>query len=306
MPDNSLTDYSNALNSAVGLAQFIMGSNTTTNTVTNGSGTTDVATSVEASSNTKLGADPDVIAALKTLAGTAVSNSTDNNQVRDLLAGILQKAGDAMSTVFGKQSQAGLYNSSSTASQNSDIMARAAADAATAILGYKTTQQTLAGTTYNQLANITQTKSDIAKTNTTSHAAVVNNSTNTQTTEKAGVSMVCTFMHRNKLLDSKRYVTSTKDFIKRPWYVKSGYLVIARPLVTLLEKNHTTFLAGLIMWIFAARTEYICSKYKLPGCTRKLSGCLAANLVICACFFPAVWLIFKSYFVSIYYTNEEV
>lgn len=301
-----LTDASNALNSVVGLASAIAGSNTTSNVVTNGKGTTTTDSLAETSSLTKLGADPEVIAALKALAAQAVSNSTNSNNTNDLLSGILQKAGDAMTGTFGRQKQSGLYNSSSTIVQNNDIMSRAAADAAQAILGYRTSQQTLAENTYKQLADITATKSDAAVAKTHSEVIATNESTSQKTEQKAGLSMICTFMHKKKLLSNRKYITSTRDFMLRPWYVRAGYLVIARPLVAMLERGHDGIFAKMVMKIFAARTDYICSKYNIADCHVTPFNWLANAIIICACFFPALWLLIKDTIVNLYYAKEGV
>src|ERR1700749_1731928 len=129
-----MSGIGSALTGATQLAQYVIGMNSSTNSNTNGSGTSssDVNTSVsdDTSSDTKTNTasastthsetdtsnvvqnstDPGVISMLRNLASTAFSNSTDPSKTTGLLSGIIQQAGDAMTSIFGAQRNSGLYN----------------------------------------------------------------------------------------------------------------------------------------------------------------------------------------------------
>lgn len=270
--------------------------NSTTNTAT--SGETDTKTNNTVTNS----ADPGVIAMLKQLASTAIANSTDSAKTTGLLSGILQTAGDAMTAVFGQQKQAGVYNSSATTSQTNDILSRAGALAAQAILGYQTTEQQLAGSIGKNLLDATGTQTTIGDvdTKTNSLSSTVAN-TNTHTSDTAttavtggstsnnvssstsktssGISVVCTWMWQNKLLGTKRYYVSSDDLDRKPSYIRNGYLVSARPLIFILKRDHTTRISRGIIAIFSARTEYVCASRGLKGCKKTKFGAFSRALI---------------------------
>jgi hypothetical protein len=272
---------------------------TTGRTTTTGQSITDT----QSSSTTQNFADPTVIAALKQFASTAISNSTDPTKTQGLLQGILQTAGDAMTSIFGNQSQAGLYNSSATSVQNDNILARASALAAQAVLGYQTTEQGLAKDALNQLATSTAgtTTTNMSRSETDTNQIVdTNNIVNTAvhqaaTTKvagetsgaststqkgKSGMSIVCTWMYERNLLDWKEYYICSDALARKPWYHARGYQTVARPMILYLEAFDTNnFGSRLILSTFRARSSYICSKLGYKKYPSSLKGFLATALI---------------------------
>ena len=229
-------------------------------------------------------ADAGAISTLRNLAGAAIANSTDPNKTTDLLHGILQTAGDAMTAVFGKQSQSGGYNSAATAVQTGDITSRAAADAARDILSYRTGQQSLASNILNQILGVTGVKTTDQNVATTGRVdtgigrntgsttyeqdftkdykdtqaqQTQDTDTTTQAHEKdkTGSSVVCTWMYENKLLSARRYYVVSKDYNKKPLYQKRAYLAVVAPLVRILRASHTSSRSRVILWVFGHRTR---------------------------------------------------
>jgi hypothetical protein len=195
-----------------------------------------------------------------------------------------------MTTVFGNQSQAGIYNSASAATQNQNITARAAADAAQAILGYQTTEQGIADTATQQLGSLlsgTTTNTEVKNSDTattavqgSSSATIVGSSSSSQS---SGLSVICTFMFRHHLLDKYRYRLVSHDLMMKPSYEIKGYLTTVAPLVRMVERNHFSLPARMVCKLFAARTEYVCACYNAAGCKKKVAGRLALAIVWCAC-----------------------
>lgn len=341
---------------AVGLAEYVIG--TQTNTSTSGTGTsnintnsytdvvgtsssdtktltgtattnvTDTTTGSETDTNSSTSdshtvqnsTDPGVVAMLRSLAQSAINNSTDPSKTTGILSGIIQQAGDAMTSIFGAVRNSGLYNSASGLSQTNDVLSRAGADAASAILGYQTGQQNIADTALNQLggflSSITTTDNSSTSgksvtsgfTNTTSATAqatgsdtstntvqelgthVVGQTINTsqsqqQSSQSKGMSVVCTWMHRNSLLSTRKYAIATDDLGRMPWYVRKGYFTFAGPLVSILEKDHTNRISRAIISLFTARTNQICAlRDKRGGCKKSLYGAFARLVIASLCF----------------------
>jgi hypothetical protein len=315
------------ISAATDLAKYVIGVNTSTNTSgltdTKSNVTTKVAAdtdttqtttgrttttgqSITDTTNTQTTqnfADPTVIAALKQFASTAISNSTDPNKTQGLLQGILQTAGDAMTSVFGQQSQSGIYNSSATRSQNDNILARASAMASQAILGYQTTEQGLAKDALSQLATSTAgtTSTQTSRSETdTSNIVDVNQIVNTATHQaattqvagetsgastsnvkgKSGMSVVCTWMYQRDLLDWKEYYICSDALARKPWYHARGYQTIGGPMVSYLNAFDTNnFGSRLILSTFRARSSYICSKLGYKKYSPTLKGFLATALI---------------------------
>lgn len=303
--------YGALAGAAVGIIGSLLGqqSSGTSDTTTSVNSTNTANSSVTESNSsstksfTQAGADPGVIAMLKQLASTALSNSEDPSKTTGLLTGILQQAGDAIGSIFGKQSQAGIYNSSSTNIQNNDILSRAGADAAQAILGYQTTEQGVANTALSQLlqATATSTVQTDAQTSgssqTTGTSTVKSQNTGTVANQQSsGMSIVCTWMFKRGLLDRQEYLISTMDFGKKPIHHIYGYIAAILPIMWLLKKYPNSYFAKIIVKLFQARTEYICSMYYLKGCEKKVSGFLARLLIASWCF-PVAFIF---YFLFLY------
>jgi hypothetical protein len=309
---------------AVDLAKFVIGQHTDatiqgtgktafsnqTDTATSAHSETDntstTNTDVQTSGSTINSADPGVIASLKALAQQAISNSNDPSKTTGLISGILQTAGDAMTQIFGQQKQAGIFNSASAASQNNDILSRASAQAASAVLGYQTQEQTIGSDALKSLlsATATQTTKGDTLTNSTTTSKAVSDASSTasvanfgstaqesqqKSTSSTKMSIVCTWMFRNKLLGARRYATSVADFEKKPWYIISGYLTFSRPLVAELERDSTSFFSRQILTIFSWRTEQVCAAHGLKGCKKSVRGWLARSLVASLCFLPCLY-----------------
>lgn len=294
-----------------------------TDTTTGSTGTT----KTSGTSKTVGSADADVIATMKGLVNTAIYNSTDEEKTRGLITGILQNAGDAMKGIFGKQTQAGIYNSSATASMNNDIMSRAAADAAGAVLGYRVSQQNIAATVLDSLAKATAT----SETNTSTQTDTMNTSRTSGTQRTVGkestfqqtnavqdnrvaydndqdlrsfsigggntkgrsgglVSVICTWMYANGQMSTRRYAAVTADFVKKPFYQQKAYRAVAAPLYSYLERTEGKgVISALIIELFRARTEYVCALAKVKGCKLTAWGWIARALVTSICFLPALW-----------------
>lgn len=252
-------------------------------------------------------ADPEVIAAMKGLADQAISNSNDTSKTTGLVAGILQNAGDAMRGVFGKQNTAGIYDSSSAATMNNDLMARASADAASAILGYQTQQQSIAAGVLDNLAKATAT----TETQTQTHDQAFERATTDvrtdglagsrtktqqtqQTTSKSGRSIICTWLHENNYIPTRRYAKSTALFLLMPFSYQKGYLAVSTPLLAYLRSHETTtFLSRLIIWLFVARTEYVCAASGLREARKTFGGWLARAIIATVVFFPSLYFLTK-------------
>lgn len=258
-------------------------------------------------------ADPDVIANLKQLAQTAINNSTDASKTTGLISGILQTAGDAMTSIFGNQKSSGLYSGASAQVQANDTNARATADAASAVLGYQTNEQTLASDALGKLLTATATQNvnslstqtsttqgtqetsytgDVkseadAQTHSTSNGAQSQASqTTTQSTGSSSASIVCTWMWRNGYLERADYRNSMIQFHKKGQYTRRGYLIFALPLVVELDRDRTSIASRTIMWVFKNRTDFVCGR-------KSLAGGLAVGLVILGTLFPGLYLIGK-------------
>lgn len=138
-------------------------------------GVTNYATT-DTSGFTQNSADPGVIATLKNLAQTAISNATDPNKTTGLISNIIQQAGDAMTSIYGQQNEAGLYDSAATTDQTNDILSRAAADVAPSILSYQSGQEQLADTALSQLLTATSNQTTGTTSASNSGSTTVNNS----------------------------------------------------------------------------------------------------------------------------------
>jgi len=272
------------LNTAVGLAEYLGGS--TTNTLTNSSSnssssvisnvntTSSDNTTTSSDTTVSNSADPAVIAMLKQLANTAIANSTDQSKTQGLLTGILQQAGDAMKVVFGNQAQAGVYNSSAATSQNNDIYSRAAADAASAILGYQTQQEQIASGIGNSLLAATatqETKNNTVSNQTFSSAASTDTQSNAQATatqsskSSTSGSIICTWMYQTGKLSLYKYAKAGKQFNALPWYMQEGYRAVARPVLEYIKANPNSRVARGVLNLFGARTSYVCGNRSIKN-----------------------------------------
>ena len=218
-----------------------------------------------------------------------------------------------MTQIFGLQKQSGIYNSASAANQNNDIMSRAAADAATAVLGYQTSEQQLAESSLKELLAATATSSTTSgsnsqsTTNTSSDSltttqnqetanTVVNSNAAAQTTSttqsksKSGMSVVCTWMVNNDKLSLRRYYIVSSDFNQKNRFKKYGYLTIAQPMVQILEADHTTRLAAAILWLFTNRTEYVCCEYGLKHTRKTWKGFVSVGVVAALSTPAGLWM----------------
>lgn len=280
-------------------------------TVTNGfnAGWDNKNTITSGVTTSKSTADPGAIAMLRALATTAIGNSENPDATTGLLKGILQTAGDAMTKVFGQQSQAGLYNSSATAAQNNDILSRAGADAASAILGYKTNEQSIASGALDSILKATgqtttNTYSDTASADNTgqitsavagtisdnkqnsSNVTVGESATQSSSkTQQKGLlnSVVCTWMFKHGFLSRQRYFVVITDFRTKPLHHQLGYIYTVAPLVRELNRDRTSLISRAVLWLFTHRTEYVCALHELPGCSRTWKGLISRAIVAAAC-----------------------
>jgi hypothetical protein len=241
-------------------------------------------TSTQSTSDTKTtnSADPDVIANLKSLAAQAMSNANDPTKTQGLISGILQSAGDAMTSIFGAQKAAGGYAGGTSQVLTNDTNARATADAASAVLGYQTNEQTLASDALGKLLTATSTTDVLNNTNstsqtaadsiqnasTTTHSTSVANqdtATTTSSTSKSSSSIVCTWMTKNGYLDRRDYLESMRQFQLKGEYTKRGYKLFAAPLVAELERDRNSWKSQAIRWVFSNRTNWVCGRRNWKG-----------------------------------------
>lgn len=299
MVGSPLDGLGSALQGATALAQYVLGVNTSS--TTNSNGTTDssshadttVTSDNKTKSETATSIDPDIFAMFKSMAVTADNNSKNPVQAQGLISGILQQAMDTMTSIFGRGNQSGLYNSDAVKTQNNDVMSRATALASQAVLNYQTGQQNIEADVLAKAgaaSTKTTTNTDSLDTATThvtggSHTDVKSSS---YTSGHSGMSIICTYLFEQKRIKPAHYVINIKDFDKKPWYIREGYLTLSRPLLKMIKKNPTSLFSRSICWIFLRRTEAICAKYKYKNVKPSFSGHFARALVATVCFFPCL------------------
>lgn len=291
----TLGGIGSALQGATALAGYVLGNNTSTTSNTNGVTGNQQSVTTNVTDQQVSSASPIALDMLQKIAQLAINNSQDPTKTQGLIQGILQQAGDAMTTIFGKAAQSGVYNSSATNTQTNDVLSRATADAATAVLGYQTSQEQIAANAANNLASATAIKTDTASTAVHSESATQTAST-TQSKSKSGMSVVCTWMHNNNMLSTKRYYLVTKDFLAKPWYHQAGYHIVAHYFLKALNKNSKSFLSKFLISLFYARTEYVCALHNLQGAKKTWKGKLALGFVWSICALPAIYVYLKSKF----------
>lgn len=239
-------------------------------------------TNTSSDTKTTNSADPDVINTLKGLAQQAITNSNDPSKTTGLISGILQTAGDAMTNIFGAQKAAGGYSSSVAQTQADDTNARATADAASAVLGYQTNEQTIASDALKSLLTATAT-SDTATNSTsqtdTSQLTESNATTQTHSTASANqasatestssgtssASIVCTWMMQHGYLDKRDYWKSMRKFRNSYKYGVLGYLWYAKFLLAQLERAPDSWASRRIIDVFYARTSWVCGRPSIWG-----------------------------------------
>jgi hypothetical protein len=325
---------------AVQLMQYVIGTNTTTSsnnttaTSSNLNATTnvtsndvtstnsDVNTASNSSTNTSQTTtsqnttDPGVVASMKSLAQAAITNSTNPAATQGLMTSFIQNATDAMTAVFGTAQQAGVYNSSSANVQNNDILSRATADAAQAVLNYQTSEQGIADTTLNQLGQLlsgnttttntaSNTSSDVnqqtaSTTDENDSATTSVNEVGSSTSKQAassssntGMSVICTWMYENNRMQMRDYIFSFDYDFKRLSILRaSSYVYGAKPLVRHLEKTRgTSWFSLLIMWLMTQRTKYVLSFFPHLRYKRTWKGRFASWIVTSFVFVAGVILL---------------
>ena len=253
---------------------------TTTNSTTGSQTTVNNNTVVNSS-------DPAVVAALKSLANEALSNSSNAaGNTSGVVSGIFQSALDSLSSVFGQQAQSGVYNSQSTGVQESNAAARATADAASAVLGYQTQQEGIASGALTSLLSALGTQTTQGTSTTTSNSlstqisnllsetlnASVTQGTQTtqgtqdvqyQSTQKQqhGMSVVCTYMRSTGEMHYDNYII-IQDHYNNHYsdHGRKAYLFWAAPLVKQLRRHPKSKLSIFIKKLFSTRTDYVCNK----------------------------------------------
>jgi hypothetical protein len=325
---------------AVNLIEYVVGTQTKSSTSTGGVSDTlsnatatvsqetdkdtssDTSTSSSSSSNTHTAtntvnsADPEAIATLKSLANQAISNSNDPSKTTGLLSGLLQNAGDAMTAIFGQQKQAGVYNSSATSKLTGDVISRAAADAASAILGFQVTEQNVGADILKSILGATATQSSTtdsstntqanAETTATSHEHDFGTSTSStvasthqeslgssSTSGSKGMSVICTWMCQNGLMNLNHYVLSADSFDRLPSYQRDAYQFLAIPIVSILEKRPDSYFSKIVQSVFAARARNIAAARGLRSSKKSWKGQVATALVYSICFLPGLYFYSK-------------
>lgn len=336
-------DIGSALEGATQLMQYVIGMNTQTNTSGTSSSSSSLNATTQASSNTltttnqdvntasnsstntsqtttsQNTTDPGVVASMKALAQQAITNSTNPAATTGLMTSFIQNATDAMTAVFGTAKQAGVYNSSAANVQNNDILSRATADAAQAVLNYQTSEQGIADTTLNQLGQLlsgntttTDTASntssdvnqqttgavDVQDTATTTVNEQGSNTAQQQSTSSthSGMSLICTWMVENSAsptISFREYALIDVAFRQMSDIRKSSYMYWSWPIVRYLRATKgRSWFGRLIIWLFTHRTKYVIAcRWKREGYKKTWCGRLATGVVATITFFAGISLL---------------
>jgi len=138
------------------------------------------------SSQTVNSANPDVIATDLSLAQGEIANANGTGTINtnNLVNNIFTQALNAFAPVLGQATQSGVYNSASVASQATNAEALATGQAASAVLGFDTTEQQQAGGILGQLLTATSSSktNSGSSTDTSNYQETTDNSQNSQTT----------------------------------------------------------------------------------------------------------------------------
>lgn len=282
------------------LARALIPTNTTTTTSGTGSSSTSVdqTTSVSAKdhavTSTAMGIDPEILQMLKDLATQAFSNSNDSNKTKDLVGGIVQSAIDAVSGIFGKQQASGAYDNSSTTAQNDNIISRASADAAAAVLGYQSNQEQVANDVLGKAAAATSvqtvTKDEAASTDTTVNGTTDQNTTSQSvSSSKGGASIICTYLNAIGIIPDRYYVITAREFKKYPISAQRGYLMLAKYLLKHLKRRPTSVFSKIIVYLFVTRTMQMCAEQQVRNVKSSWQGKMSKWVIATAVFFPGLY-----------------
>ncbi len=283
-------------------------------------------TSNNSATTTQNVANPQYLNQLQNLASQAISNSNDPTKTTGLITGILQTAGDTIGGIFGTQQQSGMYNSASAATQVGNTEARAAADAASAVLGYQTSEQSIAqgalgtliqatmGTATNSGSNTTVASNQATNTNTQNDVTSATNNTQTDssialsqgnsvnTTNQLGTqssstspnTIVCTWMMKHRRMTRRAHAAVHAEYIKEKQWKIDGYLTAAALLVKELERDHTSLFSRFILWTFHHRTEYVCALKGETWAKKTVSGWTCRTLVAIFCTPTSLYFLARS------------
>jgi hypothetical protein len=245
-------------------------------------------TSTSTSNSVINSSNPAVVAALEALVSTATTNANNaTSNAAGVVSGLLQSAQDSFASVFGQQGASGVYNASSTQIQENNTIARTAADAASAVLGYQTQEQQIAASGLNQLltalgtqTTLGSTKSNTDTTTLTSGNVDVtnlfsglsygktntsqNSSTDTHSNSNTASTIVCTEMLTHGLMQRKEYVTVHAHYKEHySDHGKKAYHFWGRRIVSKLRRDRTSKVSRFLLSLFSARTNFVC--WRLTG-----------------------------------------
>lgn len=151
--------------SQIGTNQSTSGGMTSSQQQQGTTGQTTNNTSVQDQSTSTRTASQAALDAITNSYNTAMGNATNPNKTNDLVSNILQNAAMTFAPTQAVQTGAGLYNGTSLNLLSKYAQGTATGQAAGAVLDYQTAQQQIANTAAGNLANATQTTSNIGTTN---------------------------------------------------------------------------------------------------------------------------------------------
>ena len=266
-------------------------------------------TSTSSNSKTTSSFDPQTLALERDLAASATANYNGTGAIStdSVVGNIFRQAKDSFASVLGEGVNAGVYNDSTRTVLGNDTLARATGDAATAVLGFKQSQGSLAASILDSIAkgtavtstdtSGTTTEDSSQTTNTLSHqimSAVTNmfsasrednvtkshtaqqtNSQSNTSGSSGGVSVVCTELMLQGKISRRKWIISMRHF---QGYRKDGieaYYVWAKPVVKYLRANPDGIWAKPITYFFQQRSNYIAGEHSPMG---YVCSCILWNL----------------------------
>ena len=133
-PTVQAPDYSGQMNALLGAAKYLIGGGGTTTSTTSNSNTAPLMSGID----------------------LAMSNATDEDKTNALVQSILDNAGNTFGQQYGQMDNStGIYNSTALAMMRAHAAGAATAQSAQAVLNYQTSQQQVAASQANTVAEVT-------------------------------------------------------------------------------------------------------------------------------------------------------
>lgn len=243
-------------------------------------------------------ADKGALATAKGLTATALSDSTNDAQVKDLINSTVNQAAIAFAPTGNQGRDAGVYNSSSEDLLSGYAQGQASADASAAVLNYKQGEQGIAenanasvldatkgstgtaantsttsgsGTTDSTTANIdtSQTHDQSQLTNWLNSLTQTKGSSNTanQSSGDSGgvfssLSLVCAEMLRQDKMELRLWVMINRHFIDKVGSLgKIGYWTWAHPVAKFARAKPDHWFTAAMFWLTEERACYVAAKF---------------------------------------------